>query len=105
MKFLSLKKSKKKKKKKRKEAKKQEASKMLPNEVESKKGIYYDHQSPPGSLFCLDKNGDQENRIFKKIYNGELPLYKPLYKFTGTVCFMARNSTGINILFLIINRK
>ena len=58
---------------------------MRPNEVESKKGIYYDHQAPPGSLFCTDKNGDQENRIFKKIYNGELPLYKPLYKFTGAV--------------------
>ena len=58
---------------------------MRPNEVESKKGVYYDHQAPPGSLFCTDKNGDQENRIFKKIYNGELPLYKPLYKFTGTV--------------------
>ena len=81
-------KPKKKKKKKRKESERQtinENEKMQRNEVESKKGIYYDHQAPPGSLFCTDKNGDQENRIFKKIYNGELPLYKPLYKFTGPV--------------------
>ena len=85
---MNEKKSKKKKKKKRKESEKKtinENDKMRPNEVESKKGVYYDHQAPPGSLFCTDKNGDQENRIFKKIYNGELPLYKPLYKFTGTV--------------------
>ena len=52
------------------------------NEVEAVKGIYYDHQNEAGSLYCIDKKGDQENRIFKKIYNGELPIYKTLNKFT-----------------------
>jgi len=34
-----------------------------------------------GALFCLDKTGDQENRIFGRIYNGELPVYKRFGKY------------------------
>ena len=51
-------------------------------EVHAEKGVYYNHQVKSGALYCIDKKGDKENRIFKQIYNGELPVYKALYKRT-----------------------
>ena len=51
---------------------------MARGETEPLKGIYYEHQVAPGDLYCIDNKGDAENRIFKKVYNGELPVYKSL---------------------------
>merc|ERR1711953_1388634 len=70
------KKKKSKKNKKNKEKDIEKTKRLRPGEVETRKGVYFLDQSPAASLFCLDKKGDTENRIFQRIYNGELPVYK-----------------------------
>ena len=68
------------------------------NEVLPEKGVYYDHQVGHGTLFCIDKKGDQENRIFKKIYNGELPVYKSLNKHTLSVSWIPKKKKIKDVL-------
>ena len=69
-----------KKERKRKKVVDEKTSKLLPGEVVAVKGIYYAHQVN-NALFCIDRVGDPENRIFQRVYNGELPVYKRANRF------------------------
>ena len=77
---LEKKQKKKDKKRKKKTKDSNKGDDYQPGEVEAAKGVYYDHQVKSGAIFCVDRKGDTENRIFQRIYNGELPVYKKINK-------------------------
>ena len=77
---LEKKQKKKDKKRKKKQRESEKGDDFQPGEVEATKGVYFDHQVKPGAIFCTDRKGDPENRIFQRIYNGELPVYKKINK-------------------------